>query len=43
MYNTRFYKGNLEAEDFLKDKIYKVIFDKFNEKKNDVQIFIRRL
>ncbi len=35
MYNVRFYKDDLETEDSLKDKIYKVIFDEFDEEKED--------
>jgi len=44
IYNVCFYKDNLEIRNSLENKIYKTIFDEFNEEeKNDIQISIQRL
>ncbi len=43
IYDIRFHEGNPDIGDFLKNKIYKIIFDKIDKKEeDDVQISIRQ-
>ena len=38
IYDVRFYKGDFEVGDLLKDKIYKVTFDEIDKEKEDEEI-----